>query len=615
MIVAENEQDDETILFIDEFIEEEEEVRLPNPPSMPNPSFAEAKEQEEQQHFRSTLAICCCTFTHSWLLVSVFPYSAFMVIHLVPNTNEEQAGTYAGLLAASFMIGRALTSYGWGRISDIYGRKIVFYSSLSTSCLFCFLFGMATSFRMALVWRFLLGASNGIAGISKSKKRIRLLYIGCMTMYVTHSIVCILAVVTETAHGNERWETKGMSLTMGMWAWGFLLSPGLSGFLSDPLRQYPHLKLPTIFRNVLQRHPFLLPNLVSVLLCTIDLVAVWCLVPETLPNPRSSRYLLSDTVEWFQTIWQRISSSHSTTNNLRTIEDDNDDDEIESLLPSSDIELSPTRRAHATTATVPTTQSQPTPATLSSIWSKPNTRNHLIVFWIFSFVGIAIDEAFPLFCISRKGGLGLDEAKIGTLLSATGVMFAVTQYKAYDWVVGRYGLHQSILIGASLSAPLAALVPVSLLLNHNSDSQQPSSLTWPAFTYLALLLGFIRIFGLVFFASITIATNRTVSAQHRGSMNGLSMLGGSISKGLGPIVAGLLTTRSMSSNPKLGSLIVFGTIGLCSAGTVWIAWYLLGSEPNKNDAAAVEEDGRPSTNLDVAPFQEATVRRRSVATD
>jgi hypothetical protein len=34
-----------------------------------------------------------------------------------------------------------------------------------------------------------------------------------------------------------------------------------------------------------------------------------------------------------------------------------------------------------------------------------------------------------------------------------------------------------------------------------------------------------RIFGLTFFSSIIVATNRTVSPSHRGTMNGLAGLG------------------------------------------------------------------------------------------
>ncbi len=437
-----------------------------------------------------------------------------------------------------------------------------------------------------------------------------------------HFQICFAAVVTETAQGNERLETKGMSLSMGMWAWGFLLSPGISGFLSDPLRQYPNLVLPTVLIKLLQAHPFLLPNLVSVLLCVFDFVAVLWLVPETLPNPRQSKFMLSDACAYCHQLSQRILqvcfATHNPRNRVSILDTTDEEEEIESLLPpiTSDIELSPRRAHNHNTTHIPNATIMEPPTTIRTLWSKHDTRNHLIVFWIFSFVGIAIDEAFPLFCISKEGGLGLDEAKIGSLLSATGVLFAVLQYKAYDWVVTTFGLHNSIWMGALLSAPLVVLVPVSMLLNRHPNettTTNPQSLTWSAFLFLAVLLGFIRIFGLVFFSSITIATNRTVAAKHRGTMNGLSMLGGSIAKGLGPIAAGMFSTAALSKSPKLGSLLVFGTIGVCSGLTVWIAKHLL-DEPTKNSST----NGQSPSNQDPTQrllFQDATVRRRSVTTD
>ena len=39
---------------------------------------------------------------HPRLVMSVFPYSGFMVIHLVDGVNNENAGLYAGVLTSSF---------------------------------------------------------------------------------------------------------------------------------------------------------------------------------------------------------------------------------------------------------------------------------------------------------------------------------------------------------------------------------------------------------------------------------------------------------------------------------------------------------------------------------
>jgi MFS family permease len=139
------------------------------------------------EHRAATIALCLCMLTQSWLLISVFPYSGFMAIDLIPDVNEENAGSYAGMIASSFMIGRSLSSYGWGKVADVYGRKFVLLASLGLACLFSLLFGMAPSFGLALVWRSMLGLGNGISGTSKT-------------------------TISEIAHGNHQLETHGMGI-------------------------------------------------------------------------------------------------------------------------------------------------------------------------------------------------------------------------------------------------------------------------------------------------------------------------------------------------------------------------------------------------------------------
>jgi MFS family permease len=539
-----------------------------------------------QRHYRSTAAMCICTFTHSWLVVSVFPYSGFMVIKLVPGTNEENAGSYAGLLAAAFMAGRTITSFAWGKIADVYGRRIVLFLSLILSALFSILFGISTTFWLAFFWRFLLGASNGIAGISK-------------------------AIVSETARGDDNLETRGMSLTMGMWGWGFLLGPAISGFLSDPIRQYPHLPIwehEGSFYTFMKAYPFCLPNAISVILCTIALFVVEIWVPETLPIAcrRNPKLMFSDACDWLKGILSRSGLFRLGDKNVtrrgalnrpdegeqsQQVEED-DTDVLRHLRMSESVSLLSTSLRNTSCDQDDSNQNDdsiPSKATLLSLWSKKDTRDHLILYWIFSFVAIAIDEAFPLFCISKKGGLGLAANDIGKLLSATGLIFAVSQYHVYAWIVDKYGLCKSIEIGAVLSAPLAALIPLSLWLNRlgtTSSSDRQGGLTYLAFIYLSLLLAACRVFGLVFFSSITIATNRTVIPSHRGTMNGLSMLGGSCAKGLGPVFAGLLVSFGISSGifaPKVGAIFVFATIGLCAAVTAAVTVLFMRSSCTQDD--------------------------------
>jgi hypothetical protein len=60
-------------------------------------------------HFMSTMALCSAVFTMFFLLMSVFPYSGFMVMHLIDGVDSESAGKYAGFLSSSIMIGRAFS--------------------------------------------------------------------------------------------------------------------------------------------------------------------------------------------------------------------------------------------------------------------------------------------------------------------------------------------------------------------------------------------------------------------------------------------------------------------------------------------------------------------------
>jgi hypothetical protein len=376
---------------------------------------------------------------------------------------------------------------------------------------------------------------------------------------------------------------------MGMWGWGFLFSPALSGILAEPARQYPELGIVQSFHGFLSTFPFLLPNLVSVLFCSAAFSAVWAFVPETLTSEklRGARYIPLDTWSWFMakfylllpskegvlqeelkpmSSYGAMSRQHSdATIGGATTDDDGSTDNKDFVMDESVPMLATARPRDSklSDGIIPASDNSPVKdATMLSLWSDRKTRNHLLVYWIYSFGVVTVDEAFPLICLSREAGLGLSEVTIGKILSGSGLIFACFQYFVYAWTVNRYGLQRSIQIGAILSGPIISLIPIALWLNQGSVE---NSLTWSAYTFLSILLAAYRVFGLVFFSSITIATNRTVIASHRGSMNGLSMLGGSFAKGLGPLFSGFLVSFSVSSGvfqPHVGAVVVFAVIGL-----------------------------------------------------
>ena len=150
-------------------------------------------------HAVSTAALCCCSFMNAYLVISVFPYAGYMVMELGGDQfTTANVGTYAGLLASSFMLGRTLSGVAWGKAADIYGRSTILKTCLLLSSVFSLLFGLSTRLPWALVWRFCLGLSNGLMSVVKT-------------------------AATELTDGNEAAERRTMGLVIGMRSWGYLL--------------------------------------------------------------------------------------------------------------------------------------------------------------------------------------------------------------------------------------------------------------------------------------------------------------------------------------------------------------------------------------------------------
>jgi MFS family permease len=532
------------------------------------------------QHSYSTVALCLCTLTHAYLLISVFPYAGFMAIDLIEDANEENAGSYAGFIAASFMAGRSLTAYAWGKWADVYGRTTVLYASLLSSCVFTLAFGLAPSFRWALVFRFLLGMGNGLLGTVKT-------------------------TVSEITEGNKKLETRGMGLVMGMWGWGFLFSPALSGALAEPVRQYPNSELVRSFQGILAAYPFLLPNLVGALFCFATTFATFAFVHETLPEEkrRTPKRIPADIVAWWKeffvntvlkrnkkpeeipltaTTTQDVVSYHTNDkksneeahhNHERTTDDEMHDAAMVHTESCSFLSTA-ADRVDLPTATQCMEESQEE-ATIASLWEKESTRSHLLLYWLYSFLSISLDEAFPLFCMSKTAGLSLTEKSIGSILSLSGLIFAICQYFIFATVVNKVGVYSSIRITSVVLIPVFLLFPIAIWLNTKTADGE---LSWRVFTFLGCLQAVYRVLSSVFFSSLSMAVNRSVPAHQRGTMNGLSVLGGSVTKALGPAFSGVMVAFCVASGifePHVGIMVVFSTFSVICVSVAYSSFYYL----------------------------------------
>jgi MFS family permease len=461
----------------------------------------------------STATLCICSLTNAYLTISVFPYAGYMVLDLLPGiATRENSGMYAGMIASSFMLGRFLTAYQWGRVADYYGRVCTLQIALLLSVIFSILFGTSKSLAAALIWRTALGMSNGIISTTK-------------------------VLANEIAHGNDVLERKTMGLVIGMRSWALLISPAIGGFLAEPLTQYRSfaesewIKDSWIY-DLLLRYPFFLPNAVGALFCLIGFVAVSCVLEETLPEEARHDPMTALPEVWdyicscLRKGWGRKNYSGKAVNG----------------------EGSPLLVAHVKDdPQLANTDTEP------SLWSRPFTRQHMIVQWMFGFVTTYIDEAFPLFCMSTVGGLGLAESSIGKIMSGAGLIFAIFQYASFSWITHRYGLYPSLMIGVILGTVPTLLIPLSLLFVGSS----------PARWFLSILIGVTKVMQSLYFASMAVAVNKTVTSTQRAKMNSLILVGGSAARGLGPILAGGLVTFSFSSNvfpAQYGSILIWTVV-------------------------------------------------------
>ncbi|KAG7350580.1 major facilitator superfamily transporter [Nitzschia inconspicua] len=459
------------------------------------------------------IALCCCSLIHAYMLINVFPYAAFMAVHLLPDgsVDDQSVGPFSGVLASSFMFGRMFSSYPWGRMADLYGRTLVLIASLSLSAVFSLLFGMSQSFTAAMIYRFLLGVNNGLVGTVKT-------------------------LVSEVAP-SETVETKIMGLVL------------LKQNARMVLHSFVEVPFPTS-----ECHGFS----VVPCHCIIGLVVDTRNTLNQVRPREKRRSIIKDMNKILHKMarglkYQRGEVQQNTTE--------------ESLL----------LERHETSNDTGDSRKTSTSATpMKSIWNVESARRHLIPYWIFSMAVACLDEAFPLFCIaSATSGLALAEKTIGEILSSAGLLFLLSQYYVYVQTVERVGLYKSLWFGCFLGFLPVFLIPLARLLQHplEEDDQKAvenfAPLGWATFSLLVSAMSLSKIGCCIFFSSISIALNKSVPIELRATLNGFASLVGSIFKGLGPILAGILSQFCFSLGlGELGPVVLFSCIGCAGLSTI-----------------------------------------------
>ena len=97
-------------------------------------------------------------FSAAFAFTVVFPFVNEMIMNFGATTDKDKTGYWAGLIASSLMLGRAIFSPIWGYILDTLGRKPSTQFGLISQSILSIAFGFGTSVIWAMITRFLMGA-------------------------------------------------------------------------------------------------------------------------------------------------------------------------------------------------------------------------------------------------------------------------------------------------------------------------------------------------------------------------------------------------------------------------------------------------------------------------
>ncbi|XP_020583109.1 probable peptide/nitrate transporter At3g43790 isoform X2 [Phalaenopsis equestris] len=201
--------------------------------------------------YREFVYIWIVTICSALPLCSLYPFLYFMVRDLHIAKRAEDIGFYAGFVGAAFMFGRTLTSVFWGVVADRYGRKPVIMISIVSTIIFNTLFGLSTTFWMAVATRGLLGFFSGLLGPIKAYA----------------SEVC-----------RKEHQALGLSLVSTSRGIGLIVGPAIGGLLAQPAEKYPNIFSE---KSLFGRFPYFLPCLCISIIAVLAFIACFWL-PETL---------------------------------------------------------------------------------------------------------------------------------------------------------------------------------------------------------------------------------------------------------------------------------------------------------------------------------------------
>uniref|UniRef100_A0ACD5VW49 Uncharacterized protein n=1 Tax=Avena sativa TaxID=4498 RepID=A0ACD5VW49_AVESA len=460
-------------------------------PSCPGCRVDRRKEESEGFPFTELSCLWLVTICSSLPIQSLFPFLYFMIRDLHVAKEEEDIGFYAGFVGASYMLGRALTSVLWGVVADKHGRKPVLVITLFSVVIFNTLFGLSSSYWMALTTRGLLGLLSGMLGPVKA--------------YATE--------VCRKEHGH-----LALSLISSSRGIGLIVGPAIGGYLAQPADKYPDI---FSVNSIFGRFPYFLPCLSISLLAVVALVACFWL-PETLHIHTEDTILDNSTED----VEQTISDTNAEQNGGGCLSLFTNWALMSAITVYCIFSLQDV--AYAEVMCVSFLFLPYISLVVSHLNILTCLHSHLLLDFILERHKL---QVFSLWAVSDRkyGGLSFSSQDVGSVLSISGLLLLIYQILIYPSVAKSIDPITLVRTVALLTVPLLSSYPFMpalsgfiLQLAVNCASFLKNSFSVTTMTVFSIFI------------------NDAVSQDLRASANGLSITLMSIFKTIAPAVAGVI---------------------------------------------------------------------------
>ncbi|KAI2607107.1 MFS general substrate transporter [Hypoxylon fragiforme] len=460
--------------------------------------------------------------------------------------DDTDASFYAGLLVSAYAVAEALTAIGWGALSDRYGRKPVVLFGLGGVAISSLIFGLAQKYWVALLARFIGGALNG-------------------------NVAVMQTMVAEMVKVPEH-EPKAYATQPFVWTLGGIIGSAMGGFLAQPAIFYPSL-FPA--DGLFGRYPYLLPNLVSVVVIVLAIAQGIIFLEET--NPAiGAKGVDEDVIEEDDDVVDERTSLQHGVGTARSQSRAGSDRPLfveESLPVPVEQNFDLRRTSFGTVGSIqlppPPPRSRSQPKRTDSFDGRPFNFTIIMVtiaLVLVSYHQMAFSTLLPTHLLDKPaaapgeidlvGGLGYTVHDVGVYLSVNGILGLFVQAVIFPIFVDRVGVWKSFVLNI-IFYPLAYVVMPFL-------SAVPSSLVSPGI-YLSLILQ--SFFGiLVIPCALILLKDATPSPLVLGKVNGLAMSACCLARTLSPPLVGIIYSAGGSAAAW------FSCAGVAVLGVVQLLW-------------------------------------------